>query len=216
MLRTSGERIPCWALHGMCSIGGSGNMQLNYLFSYHFLIYEDECLTSPCILAKIVYKKNDPWEQWTHTLRQNSWNVINLQWMIEVTKALSYYQNFILQGLSSLAPMMYVCIKSWYCQTLSLQKSVGKFLPSFMSIILLKEDWEFVQMVMQLASVAQLDAHPAGDQEAAGSAPAEVGNILSWRLIMKYFLQSFSPFCWFKKGRRQFLAKECAQYWLTT
>ena len=45
--------------------------------------------------------------------------------------------------------------------------------------------------------------------------PAEVGNILSWRLIMKYFLRSFSPFRWFKKGSCQFLAKECAQYWLT-
>ena len=33
-----------------------------------------------------------------------------------------------------------------------------------------------------------------GDQEVAGSTPAEVGNILSWRLIMKYFLWSFSPF----------------------
>ena len=33
-----------------------------------------------------------------------------------------------------------------------------------------------------------------GDQEVAGSTPAEVGNILSWRLIMKYFLRSFSPF----------------------
>ena len=32
------------------------------------------------------------------------------------------------------------------------------------------------------------------DQEVAGSTPAEVGNILSWRLIMKYFLRSFSPF----------------------
>ena len=30
------------------------------------------------------------------------------------------------------------------------------------------------------------------------------GNILSWRLIMKYFLQSFSPFGWFKKGSCQF------------
>ena len=29
---------------------------------------------------------------------------------------------------------------------------------------------------------------------AAGSTPAEVGNLLSWRLIMKYFLRSFSPF----------------------
>ena len=57
--------------------------------------------------------------------------------------------------------------------------------------------------------------HPTGDQEVTGSTPAEVGNILSWRLIMKYFLRSFSPFRWFKKGSCQFLAKECAQYWLT-
>ena len=56
---------------------------------------------------------------------------------------------------------------------------------------------------------------PTGDQEVAGSTPAEVGNILLWRLIMKYFLRSFSPFRWFKKGSCQFLAKECAQYWLT-
>ena len=33
-----------------------------------------------------------------------------------------------------------------------------------------------------------------GDQEVAGSTPAEVGNILSWRLIVKYFLRSFPPF----------------------
>ena len=57
---------------------------------------------------------------------------------------------------------------------------------------------------------------PTGDQAVAGSTPAEVGNILSWRLIPKYFLRSFSPFRWFKKGICQFLAKECAQYWLTT
>ena len=56
---------------------------------------------------------------------------------------------------------------------------------------------------------------PTRDQEVAGSTPAEVGNILSWRLIMKYFLRSFSPFRWFKKDSCQFLAKECAQYWLT-
>ena len=66
-----------------------------------------------------------------------------------------------------------------------------------------------------LAAVAQLDARPTGDQEFAGSTPAEVGNIFSWRLIMKYFLLSFSPFRWFKKGSCQFLEKECAQYWLT-
>ena len=57
---------------------------------------------------------------------------------------------------------------------------------------------------------------PTGDQEVAGSTPAEVSNILSWRLIVKYFLRSFSPFRWFKKGSCQFLVKECAQYWLTT
>ena len=57
--------------------------------------------------------------------------------------------------------------------------------------------------------------HLTGDQEVTGSNPTEIGNILSWRLIMKYFLRSFSPFCWFKKGSCQFLAKECAQYWLT-
>ena len=31
---------------------------------------------------------------------------------------------------------------------------------------------------------------PTGDQEVASSTPAEVGNILSWRLIMKYSLPS--------------------------
>ena len=56
---------------------------------------------------------------------------------------------------------------------------------------------------------------PTGDQEVAGSTPAEVSNILLWRLIMKYFLLSFSPLHWFKKGSCRFLAKECAQYWLT-
>ena len=34
---------------------------------------------------------------------------------------------------------------------------------------------------------------PTGDQEVAGSTPAEVGNFLSWRLIMKYFLWPFLP-----------------------
>ena len=62
--------------------------------------------------------------------------------------------------------------------------------------------------------VAHLDARPTGDQEVAGSTPTEVGNSLSWRLIVKYFL-SFSPFPWFKKGSCQFLGKECTQYWLT-
>ena len=43
-----------------------------------------------------------------------------------------------------------------------------------------------------------------------GFSPCWAGNILSWRLIMKYFLRSVSPFCWFKKSSCQFLAKECA------
>ena len=43
-----------------------------------------------------------------------------------------------------------------------------------------------------LASVA---VDPTGNQEVVGLIPAGPGNILSWRLIMKYFLQSLSPFC---------------------
>ena len=51
------------------------------------------------------------------------------------------------------------------------------------------------------ALVAHLDGRLTGDQEVAGSInPRQVGNILLWRLIMKYFLWSFSPFSWFKKG----------------
>ena len=44
--------------------------------------------------------------------------------------------------------------------------------------------------------------------------PRRADNILSWRLIMKYFLRSFCLFRWFKKDSCQFLAKEFAQYWL--
>ena len=45
------------------------------------------------------------------------------------------------------------------------------------------------------ALVAQLDMRPTGDQDGCGLDPHQAGNILSWRLIMKYFLRSFSPFC---------------------
>ena len=51
-----------------------------------------------------------------------------------------------------------------------------------------------MHMVFWPASVAQLDAGPTGDQEVPGLTPTEVSNILSCRLIMKYFLRSFSPF----------------------
>ena len=39
-----------------------------------------------------------------------------------------------------------------------------------------------------------------------GFDPRRVGNILLWRLIMKYFLRSFSCFRWFKKDSCSFLA----------
>ena len=48
--------------------------------------------------------------------------------------------------------------------------------------------------------MAHLDAHPTGDQEVVGLIPAVSNNILLWRLIMKYFLQSFSPIHFFKMG----------------
>ena len=63
----------------------------------------------------------------------------------------------------------------------------------FVYIFHLRNKDIFIEFTLP-ASVAQLDARLTGDQEVAGSTPAEVGNILSWRLIMKYFLRSFSPF----------------------
>ena len=49
--------------------------------------------------------------------------------------------------------------------------------------------------LLNLASVAKLDAGLTGDQEVAGLILARSWNVLSWRVIMKYFLWSFSPFC---------------------
>ena len=66
-----------------------------------------------------------------------------------------------------------------------------------------------------LASVAQLDARLTGDQEVMDFISLGSSNILLWRLIMKYFLKSFSPSHCFKKGSCQFLAKECAQILVT-
>ena len=43
--------------------------------------------------------------------------------------------------------------------------------------------------------MAQLDAHWTGDQEVVGSNPAGLGTFFHGDLIMKYFLQSVSPFC---------------------
>ena len=61
------------------------------------------------------------------------------------------------------------------------------------------------------SSVAQSTMHWTGDQEVMGSIPAGSGNMLSWRLIVKYFLRSFSAFRLFKEGSYQFMAKEYAQ-----
>ena len=43
-----------------------------------------------------------------------------------------------------------------------------------------------------LASVAQLDARPTGDQEVAGLTHAGSATVFRGDLIMKYFLRSFS------------------------
>ena len=45
---------------------------------------------------------------------------------------------------------------------------------------------------MNTHSTCSMD-HLTGDHEVAGSIPAGSSNIISWRLIMKYFLRSFSP-----------------------
>ena len=73
---------------------------------------------------------------------------------------------------------------------------LGSFCQFFHSSFLSSTLWKMAKHNSSIvpASVAQLDARPTGDQEVAGSTPVEVGNILWWRLIMKYFLRSFSPF----------------------
>ena len=77
---------------------------------------------------------------------------------------------------------------------------------SFMDDIFSKYQWIFTKLgicidVVKICNVIASRPRwlswmrrPTGDQEVTGSTPAEVGNILSWRLIMKYFLRSFSPF----------------------
>ena len=64
--------------------------------------------------------------------------------------------------------------------------------------------------------MAQLDVPSTGDLEVTGSTPAGSATFFCGDLIMKYFLRSFSPFRLFKKSSCQFLAKEYAQYLLTT
>ena len=68
-------------------------------------------------------------------------------------------------------------------------------------------------LLSEQASVAQSDTHPhpTGDQEVTSSIPLGPSNFISWWLIKKHFLWSFSPFCWWKKASCQFMARECAQ-----
>ena len=54
-------------------------------------------------------------------------------------------------------------------------------------------DTTLIQGVVGSALAAQLDARPPGDQEVAGSTPAESATFFRRDLIMKYFLRSFSP-----------------------
>ena len=53
------------------------------------------------------------------------------------------------------------------------------------------EGFRWIFNLQVLASVAQFDVHPVGDQEVAGLIPARSSNILSRRLIMKSFVWSF-------------------------
>ena len=65
------------------------------------------------------------------------------------------------------------------------------------------------------ASVAQLGALSDWRPGGRGFNPRRGRQHSFVEIDQKYFLRSFSPFRWFKKGSCQFLAKECAQYWLT-
>ena len=67
--------------------------------------------------------------------------------------------------------------------------------PSWPSFGFFASNVKFYAYEIQIrASVAQLDAGPTGDQEVTGSTPAMSAILFRGDLIMKYFLQSFSPF----------------------
>ena len=59
--------------------------------------------------------------------------------------------------------------------------------------------------------MAQLDVYQTCDQEVTVSIPSGSGNILSWRVIMKYFLCHSLPFPDSKKSSCPFLMKEYVQ-----
>ena len=61
--------------------------------------------------------------------------------------------------------------------------------------------WSLTSNLCLPALVTKSDARSIGDQKVAGLIPAGSGNILMWRLIMKYFLQPFSPFSLIQEGQ---------------
>ena len=65
------------------------------------------------------------------------------------------------------------------------------------------------------ASVAQLDAPSDWRPGGRGFNPRRGRQHSFVEIDREIFSRSFSPFRWYKKGSCQFLAKECAQYWLT-
>ena len=62
---------------------------------------------------------------------------------------------------------------------------------------------------------AQSDMYLAGDQEVVDLVPVGSSNILSWRLIMKFFLWSFSPSADSRRAVVIFWQKNMHKYWLT-
>ena len=72
----------------------------------------------------------------------------------------------------------------------------------------------FFFVVFLPASVAQLNVRSFGDQEVADSITARFSDMLTWRLIMKYFLWSFSPFADWRRAVVSFWWKNVHKYWL--
>ena len=63
-----------------------------------------------------------------------------------------------------------------------------------------------------LASMAQMAACPTGNQEVMGVIPVRFSSILSPRLIIKYFLRSFS-FAGSRRAVVSFWQKNVHKYW---
>ena len=72
-----------------------------------------------------------------------------------------------------------------------------------------------VVVVVEPLSVGQSDARTTGDQEVACVVPSGSGNILSWRLIMKYFYGHSLPYADLRRSVGGFLRKNVYKYWLT-